>query len=95
MGEETVNRVHLLIHGDVQGVGYRQWVVHIVKGTGITGWVKNREDRSVELVAEGETQTLRTLVSKCRKGPEVAWVRQVDETWQTATHTFSEFVVIY
>ena len=51
-----MKRIHLIISGDVQGVGYRAWTKRQAKDLGIVGWVKNREDKAVELVGEGEEQ---------------------------------------
>jgi acylphosphatase len=90
-----MKRIHLIISGDVQGVGYRTWVRGIAKKLRITGWVKNREDGAVEVVAEGLISDLETFVTSCRRGPEVAWVEHVDVTRQEATGEFPGFEVIY
>lgn len=90
-----MKRVHLIISGDVQGVGYRAWVLRYAKGKGLTGWVKNREDGAVEVVAEGSKNALEELISYCEKGPEVAWVERVTSTWGVATGEFGGFNVIY
>lgn len=88
-------RVHLIINGDVIGVGYRTWVVRQAKALVLTGWVKNREDRTVEIVAEGDTQALEKLIAVCKKGPDIAWVEHVDVDWPTATGEFPGFTVLY
>ncbi len=93
-----MKRVHLIVSGDVQGVGYRAWVLRYAQdklNNRITGWVKNREDNTVELVAEGSRQDLEELVKQCQHGPEVAWVEKVEATWSHATEEFSSFEVVY
>ena len=88
-------RVHLIISGDVQGVGYRSWVAREAKNRRSTGWVKNREDDTVELVAEGSKSDLEELIQACQHGPEVAWVEHVDVIWENATNEFTVFEVLY
>lgn len=90
-----MKRVHLVISGDVVGVGYRAWVLRQAKELKLAGWVKNREDKSVELVAEGHRGDLEELVKRCQRGPEVAWVEKIDTQWQGATGEFMGFEVVY
>lgn len=89
-----MTRVHLIISGDVIGVGYRAWVARYVKNKNIFGWVKNRQDRTVEIVAEGEKAELDDLIAACRRGPEVAWVKNIDCSWAASTGEFLNFEVI-
>lgn len=49
---------YAIVEGRVQGVGFRYWTVQIARTLGITGWVRNRPDYSVEIHAEGETASL-------------------------------------
>lgn len=88
-----MKRVHLIISGDVIGVGYRSWVLRLAQGKQITGWVKNREDRAVEIVAEGEN--LEEFIKRCHRGPQVAWVKDVKVKWEKATGEFVSFSVVY
>ena len=85
--------VRLFISGDVQGVGFRAWTLRQAKALGLNGWVKNREDGTVEVFAEGEEDRLQNLLSKCRKGPDVSWVEHVDVKWETASGAFLTFVI--
>lgn len=77
-----MKRVHLFIHGDVVGVGFRAWTVRTAKELKLTGWVKNREDKTVEVIAEGEEKILEEFIKRCHHGPEVAWVERVEEKWE-------------
>lgn len=90
-----MKRVHLIISGDVQGVGYRSWVLRYAQDKRLVGWVKNRQDGCVELVAEGLRTTLEELVKQCQHGPEVAWVEHVQTTWGDGTGEFTKFEVLY
>lgn len=90
-----MKRIHLIVSGDVIGVGYRSWVLRQAKELHLTGWVRNREDDAVELVAEGEEQSLTELIAMCKKGPDVSWVKDVRIDWQKATGEFVGFEVIY
>lgn len=90
-----MKRVHIIISGDVQGVGFRGWVVGQAKELSITGWVKNRKDGAVEVVAEGQKNDLEELVKRCQHGPEVAWVEKVDVQWQEGKEEFVNFDVVY
>ena len=74
-------RVHLVIHGRVQGVGFRYFVVRRAAELGLAGWVRNRADGAVEVEAEGGRDALETLVEAARRGPQGARVLAVDESW--------------
>jgi len=71
--------VRLRITGRVQGVGYRAWVMRRAQAMGLTGWVRNRLDGSVELLAGGEPAAIARLVAACRTGPRGARVDAIAE----------------
>lgn len=91
----TMKRVHLVISGDVQGVGFRSWALRQAQGLRLVGWVKNRNDGGVEVVAEGEKNDLEELVKRCKQGPQVAWVAKAEVMWKEATGEFLGFEVVY
>jgi acylphosphatase len=66
-----------LVSGRVQGVGFRWFVEREAAQLGITGWVRNREDGRVEVMATGTREQLGTLHSKLRDGPRAARVDEV------------------
>jgi len=68
----------LIVRGRVQGVWYRGWTVDQAAELGLDGWVRNRRDGSVEILAEGPEQAVATLIERCRKGPSSARVEQVE-----------------
>lgn len=89
-----MKRVRLIISGDVQGVGFRAWAVGQAQDLLITGWVKNRDDGAVEIVAEGSHVDLKELIKHCYQGPSVAKVQYVDVLWENATNEFMNFDVV-
>jgi acylphosphatase len=68
----------LRIQGRVQGVGYRWWTVQAATGLGLEGWVRNRHDGSVEILAIGEAAAIGALQESCRQGPPAAVVLAVE-----------------
>lgn len=90
-----MRRLRLVLTGDVQGVGFRSWTHFFVRKNipSVAGWVKNREDGTVEVVAEGQESDLRKLLEVCKDGPEIASVEHVQEEWQDATGEFIRFEI--
>lgn len=85
------SRVHIYVYGLVQGVFFRSNTVSKAKSMGVTGWVRNRMDGSVEIVAEGEKKTLEGLAEWCREGPESAKVENMKKEWEKPTGEFTDF----
>ena len=83
--------MHLIIHGRVQGVFFRASAVEQARASGLTGWVRNADDGSVEVVAEGDERALERLLSWCRHGPPGAEVDGVEQTSGAATGEFRSF----
>jgi acylphosphatase len=75
-----VTRRRVVIHGFVQGVFFRDTVRRRAQAAGVTGWVRNNPDGTVEAVFEGDEGTVERLVEFCRKGPRGAHVARVDMT---------------
>jgi acylphosphatase len=61
--------LHLLIHGRVQGVGYRAFLQAEAERRGLSGWTRNLRSGEVEAVVAGPAETVEALVAACRKGP--------------------------
>lgn len=72
--------VRLIIRGDVQGVGYRWWACERARRMGLAGWVRNRADGSVELLAAGPPEAVERLADDCRSGPSAARVAEVERS---------------
>jgi acylphosphatase len=60
---------HMIVHGRVQGVGFRAFVEGEALARGLEGWVRNRRDGSVEAVFMGEAATVAAMIEACRRGP--------------------------
>jgi len=86
-------RLHAVITGRVQGVGFRFFVRRNAHQLGLTGSVRNRTDGTVEVVAEGSNQDLQEFVTKLRTGPQMSWVQDVAVQWETAEDSFDDFFV--
>lgn len=84
-------RWRLTISGRVQGVFYRASALEAAQRFGVTGYVRNRRDGQVEVVAEGDEASLQALMDWCRKGPPSAQVVAVDCVKENATGKFPDF----
>jgi len=87
-------RVHAYISGVVQGVGYRFFTIRIAKLLGVKGFVRNLNDGRVEVVAEGDEESLRQLLEELRIGPAGAYVEELKVTWEKPTGGFNDFKII-
>ena len=94
MSESETSRLHVVLKGRVQGVGFRYFVRDNARALEIRGWVRNRWDGSVEVLAEGERPALDKLLTALRRGPRGAMVTGVKPEWQTATGEFNDFRVL-
>ena len=83
------------MRGRVQGVYFRASTRDRARQLGLAGWVRNRSDGGVELVAEGGKQQLEQFVILCRSGPPGAAVAEVNVEWQEGTGEFAGFTVKY
>ena len=85
------SRVRLTIEGRVQGVFFRASTQAEAHRLGLTGWVKNCPDNSVEAAAEGEKENLDAFVAWCRHGPPGARVDRVRLQWEEYQGEFEDF----
>ncbi|MCK8497219.1 acylphosphatase [Myxococcus fulvus] len=86
-------RVSLRIQGKVQGVFFRESARGEATRLGLSGWVRNRSEGSVEAVAEGEPEMLEEFIRWCHRGPEQARVTGVERTDGEATGEYRHFIV--
>ncbi len=88
-------RIHVLVRGIVQGVGYRYFTIKHAGSLGVDGWVRNTHDGKVEAVAEGEEDILHQLLSAMREGPWSGRVDSLDVDWDDFRGEFRGFGVRY
>jgi acylphosphatase len=89
--EEENARLHAHVSGRVQGVGFRYFVIENASNLSLTGWVRNRHDSSVEVVAEGPRSDLEALLRRLQRGPASSHVENVKHHWGPATGEFTRF----
>jgi acylphosphatase len=94
MTEQQKQRLHAYIEGYVQGVGFRYFVLRTAQEHNLTGWVRNRYDGRVELVAEGQLADLNRLLAQVRQGPPSSDVRNVNYEFTEAQGEFNRFNAI-
>jgi acylphosphatase len=68
----------LIVHGRVQGVWYRGWAVDEARALGLSGWVRNRRDGSVEMLLEGGEEAVAAMIERCHVGPPAARVDRIE-----------------
>jgi acylphosphatase len=88
-------RLHAIVQGRVQGVSFRYYTVNRARELGVTGYVRNRWDETVEVVAEGQRAALEELLAYLREGPRAAFVTGVSVEWLPPTDDFQRFEVRY
>ncbi|MBW2128843.1 MAG: acylphosphatase [Deltaproteobacteria bacterium] len=88
-------RIRLVIEGRVQGVWFRDSTRRKAEALGVWGWVRNRPDGTVEVLAEGEAEKVRELVSWCHRGPSHARVTRVHETEEPWQGEFDTFDIVF
>lgn len=77
-------RLHAVVHGRVQGVGFRATTLEEARRLSLAGWVRNRRDGTVEVLAEGNEARLKLFSAYLHRGPWAAKVAEVAEDWQEA-----------
>lgn len=70
--------IRIVLSGRVQGVGYRAWTERHARSLGLTGWVRNLHDGTVEAVFHGPADKVDDMISRCRKGPDRARVEVLE-----------------
>lgn len=90
-----MRQLHAIITGHVQGVNFRMYTQQKARDLNITGWVRNRPDGTVEVLAEGEQDTLDQLHDWLHHGSPMATVDKVEATWDAAEGQFKSFEIAY
>jgi acylphosphatase len=90
---KSIERLHAHVSGRVQGVGFRFYTVDAAISLGLTGWVANRYDDSVEVVAEGPHAALQQLLAVITEGPSMSRVDRVQHQFLPATREYKRFSI--
>ena len=77
---EAIIRRHLIMHGSVQGVFFRDSTRQAAETHGVSGWVRNRPDGTVEAILEGPAQAVQAVEQFCAQGPKQAQVQRIEAT---------------
>jgi acylphosphatase len=94
MTETEQFRMHAFISGRVQGVGFRFFTMQAAQDHNLNGWVRNRWDGRVEVMAEGTHENLNRLLMALRRGPISADVQKVDYEFKDEQQEFRGFRVL-
>jgi acylphosphatase len=90
-----VRRATIRVSGVVQGVYYRYSAKQKADELGLTGFVRNLPDGSVEAHAEGEEEDVKGLIDWCKRGPRGARVDRIDVEWDEPSGRFADFSIRY
>lgn len=87
--------LHAIIEGRVQGVNFRMATYHAADKLGVSGWVRNKPDGSVEAFFEGDAESVDEIIKWCHKGPPMASVKNVKLSEDVYTGRYRDFTVRY
>ena len=90
---EDIFQLHAIIAGRVQGVGFRYFVKTAAEELRLTGWVRNKMDGRVEVLAEGRQEALESLLAALQRGSHSSFVSDVKVEWNAASQVFKRFSV--
>jgi len=85
--------VQAILHGRVQGVGFRYFVLARARQLAVSGFTRNREDGTVEVYAEGPRDRLETLLGMLAEGPDTARVERIEMTYGEARRRIVGFYI--
>jgi acylphosphatase len=89
-----MTRIHVVVRGRVQGVGFRWFVREAARDARLAGWVRNRRDGAVELEVEGSEAALESFRARIARGPDGAVVSSVDDVAVTTEALAQPFTII-
>jgi acylphosphatase len=91
--KNSIEELYAVVRGDVQGVGFRYFVVQQGLALGLRGYARNESNGDVEVLAQGKRPALERLLALLQRGPAAADVRAVETTWRAPTEHVSGFHV--
>lgn len=91
----AVDSLHAYVHGQVQGVFFRDYVKRQAQALGLVGFARNLPDgETVEVVAQGDKEKLNTLLKHLESGPRGAYVERVEFEWVEDRRPFKQFLIV-
>ncbi|MAH22027.1 MAG: acylphosphatase [Thaumarchaeota archaeon] len=87
-------RIHVVVSGEVQGIGYRAFIKRRAQSIGVIGWIRNLENGSVEAVFQGESDIIEEVIAICNRGPVFARVKNVQVFKEEPRDDLSNFSII-
>jgi len=90
-----IHRLHVVVEGDVQGVGFRYSTLAQAQARALAGWVRNLPDGRVEAEFEGAQADLVSVLEWGRQGPRSATVTHVDAAWETGAPRHRGFRIVF
>jgi acylphosphatase len=93
--ENELERLHIMVSGNVQGVSFRWWVQKKAQELHLGGWIKNLDDGRVEVVFEGEKEKINKMLETCKKGSKSSKVTSIDVELEEATGKMIDFKILY
>lgn len=87
-----VKRLHVFYSGHVQGVGFRYRTLNVAQNHPVTGWVRNRSDGRVEMMAEGTEEKLELFVDALAHEMS-GYIDKVERVWQPASGEWARFEI--
>ncbi|HLI06538.1 MAG TPA: acylphosphatase [Ktedonobacteraceae bacterium] len=88
---DNLEELHAQVRGQVQGVGFRYFVIQRAVQLGLRGYVRNASDGSVEVLAQGARPVLERLLTLLWQGPSAAYVQSVETEWRKPAEYLSGF----
>jgi acylphosphatase len=94
-GASNMKRFHLIVHGRVQGVGFRYFTQYEALKRQLTGWVRNNDDGTVELEVQGNEEAIQLFIDTIREGTLFAKVTDVSVQEIPTIHNETQFRIMY
>ncbi len=92
--QPPISAIHLVVRGRVQGVGFRYFTQEVAIEWGLTGWVRNLPDGSVEVYAQGPRSRLQSLRERLNEGPPLSRVESVVASWAAPSQVSPSFDIL-
>ena len=91
---DGMTATRLIVHGRVQGVGYRAWLAEHARANGIKGWVRNRRNGTVEALLYPGDWSVEAFIAACRQGPPLARVDDIEIIAEPASAHADDFAIL-